>query len=587
VDGEGLAPRFGGEQAPGDERNDDMARVDIKGEQHPVSEVFSERYAFVVPPYQRPYAWTTEHASELYDDLLGYLGDSAVSVEELNPYFLGSIVLIKGDRPEAQIVDGQQRLITLTILLAALRAVVPAEYAESITRRLYEPADPLNNIPARYRLRPKERDAAFFQQFIQSENAIQRMQGQLHTELTESQRNMYENATLYLRLLREMPEERRVRLAQFLAQRCLLVVVSTPDLSSAYRIFSVLNDRGLDLSYADILKAEVIGQLAEVEQNEYTLRWEQVEESLGREAFNDLIGHIRSIYRRTRRRGDILDSFRQDVIPALHNSRRLIDEALVPYGSAFYVILNAAYEHQDTALAAKINQTLRWLNRIDNSDWVPLALMYLHRHHDQPEKLARFFADLERLAASLMIRRQYANKREQRYWRIQAIIRQGADLADPDSPLQLTPHEREETIQTLGGEVYLMPAPSRNYLLQRLDSALAGSGATYDQKVITVEHVLPRNPPAKSEWTEWFPSPALRARWTQKLGNLALLSRVKNMQAENYSFAVKKKTYFATKDGVSPFALTTQALREQEWTPQVVERRQRELIGMLAQVWRL
>jgi hypothetical protein len=587
VDGEGLAPRFGGERAPGDERNDDMARVDIKGEQHPVSEVFSERYAFVVPPYQRPYAWTTEHASELYDDLLGYLGDSAVSVEELNPYFLGSIVLIKGDRPEAQIVDGQQRLITLTILLAALRAVVPAEYAESITRRLYEPADPLNNIPARYRLRPKERDAAFFQQFIQSENAIQRMQGQLHTELTESQRNMYENATLYLRLLREMPEERRVRLAQFLAQRCLLVVVSTPDLSSAYRIFSVLNDRGLDLSYADILKAEVIGQLAEVEQNEYTLRWEQVEESLGREAFNDLIGHIRSIYRRTRRRGDILDSFRQDVIPALHNSRRLIDEALAPYGSAFYVILNAAYEHQDTALAAKINQTLRWLNRIDNSDWVPLALMYLHRHHDQPEKLARFFADLERLAASLMIRRQYANKREQRYWRIQAIIRQGADLADPDSPLQLTPHEREETIQTLGGEVYLMPAPSRNYLLQRLDSALAGSGATYDQKVITVEHVLPRNPPAKSEWTEWFPSPALRARWTQKLGNLALLSRVKNMQAENYSFAVKKKTYFATKDGVSPFALTTQALREQEWTPQVVERRQRELIGMLAQVWRL
>ena len=75
-----------------------MARVDIKGEQHPVSEVFSERYAFVVPPYQRPYAWTTEHASELYDDLLGYLGDSSASVEELNPYFLGSIVLVPAFR---------------------------------------------------------------------------------------------------------------------------------------------------------------------------------------------------------------------------------------------------------------------------------------------------------------------------------------------------------------------------------------------------------------------------------------------------------------------------------------------------------
>jgi hypothetical protein len=564
-----------------------MARVDIKGEQHPVSEVFSERYAFVVPPYQRPYAWTTEHASELFEDLIGYLGDADGSVEELNPYFLGSIVLIKGDRPEAQIVDGQQRLITLTILLAALRAVVPPEYAESITRRLYEPADPLNNIPARYRLRPKERDAAFFQQFIQSENAIQRMQGQPHAELTESQRNMYENALLYLRVLREMPEARRVRLAQFLAQRCLLVVVSTPDLSSAYRIFSVLNDRGLDLSYADILKAEVIGQLPEVAQNEYTLRWEQVEESLGRDAFNDLIGHLRSIYRRTRKRGDILDSFRQDVIRALNDSRRLIDEALVPYGSSYYVILNAAYEHHEAALAAKINQSLRWLSRIDNFDWVPPALMYLQRYHDQPERLARFFADLERLAASLMIRRQFGHRREPRFWRIQAIIRQGDDLSHPDSPLQLTQHEREETIQTLGGDVYLMPAPPRNYLMQRLDSALAGSGATYDSRIITVEHVLPRNPPEKSEWTQWFPTPAERARWTHKLGNLALLSRVKNMQAVNYSFAVKKMTYFATKDGVSPFALTTQVLREEVWTPQVVERRQRELVGMLAQVWRL
>ncbi len=564
-----------------------MARVDIKGEQHPVSEVFSERYAFVVPPYQRPYAWTTEHASELYDDLLGYLGDNEATVEDLNPYFLGSIVLIKGDRPEAQIVDGQQRLITLTILLAALRAVVPAEYAESITRRLYEPADPLNNIPARYRLRPKERDAAFFQQFIQSENAIQRMQAQLHTELTESQRNMFENAQLYLRLLRELPEARRIRLAQFVAQRCLLVVVSTPDLGSAYRIFSVLNDRGLDLSYADILKAEVIGQLPDVEQNEYTQRWEQVEESLGREAFNDLIGHMRSIYRLTRRRGDILDSFRQDVMRAFRDSRRLIDEALVPYGSAYYVILNAVYEGQDTALSAKINQTLRWLNRIDNEDWVPPALMFLTRYHNQPDRLARFFADLERLAASLMIRRQYANKREQRYWRLQAVIRQDGDLTHPDAPLQLTAHEREETIQAFGGDIYLMAASPRNYLLQRLDSALVGAGATYDTKVITVEHVLPRNPPAQSEWTKWFPTPAIRARWTHKLGNLALLSRVKNMQAENYSFAVKKKTYFALKDGVSPFALTTQVLQEEEWTPQVVERRQRELISALTQLWRL
>lgn len=131
-----------------------MTRVEIRGEQHSIGEVFSERYAFVVPPYQRPYAWQIEHAGELLADLLSYLGDTETAIDELNPYFLGSVVLIKSDHPDAQIVDGQQRLMTLTILLAVLRSLVPEEFADGITRRLYEPADPLNGIPARYRLRP-------------------------------------------------------------------------------------------------------------------------------------------------------------------------------------------------------------------------------------------------------------------------------------------------------------------------------------------------------------------------------------------------------------------------------------------------
>ncbi|MGZ3680345.1 MAG: DUF262 domain-containing protein, partial [Ktedonobacterales bacterium] len=111
-----------------------------------------------------------------------------------------------------------------------------------------------------------------------------------------SQRNMRDNALYYLNHIAALPEAQRIRLAQYTIQRCLLVVVSTPDLSSAYRIFSVLNDRGLDLSPADILKAEIIGQIPAHAQPEYTARWESTEESLGREGFNELLSHIRAIY---------------------------------------------------------------------------------------------------------------------------------------------------------------------------------------------------------------------------------------------------------------------------------------------------
>lgn len=192
-----------------------MSKIEIRGEQYSVGDIFGDKFAFNVPPYQRPYAWTTEHAGELLDDLLSYLGDSDDAIEDLNPYFLGSIVLIKGERPDAQIVDGQQRLITLTILLAALRVLIPEQYGDGITRRLYEPADPLNNIPARYRLRPKERDAHFFQEYIQSPDGLRKLRERILSELSDSQRNMRENALYYLYELSTLSEARRIRLAQF------------------------------------------------------------------------------------------------------------------------------------------------------------------------------------------------------------------------------------------------------------------------------------------------------------------------------------------------------------------------------------
>jgi uncharacterized protein with ParB-like and HNH nuclease domain len=78
----------------------------IHGGELPVKEILSDHYCFAIPRYQRPYAWTTEQAGELLDDLLGNLnGQSAV--DQLDPYFLGSIVLIKEDKlPASQVVDG-------------------------------------------------------------------------------------------------------------------------------------------------------------------------------------------------------------------------------------------------------------------------------------------------------------------------------------------------------------------------------------------------------------------------------------------------------------------------------------------------
>lgn len=93
-----------------------MAKTLVAHEQ-PITKIFSDDYVFRIPGYQRPYAWTTEQAQELFDDLLTFMQAAGGPVDEMPPYFLGSIVLIKGEgAPDADVVDGQQRFLSLVAL---------------------------------------------------------------------------------------------------------------------------------------------------------------------------------------------------------------------------------------------------------------------------------------------------------------------------------------------------------------------------------------------------------------------------------------------------------------------------------------
>src|SRR5262249_29677420 len=124
------------------------------------------------------------------------------------------------------------------------------------------------------------------------------------------QQNLLANSQFLYAKLKGLDEATRQRLATFMLTRCVLVVVSSPDIDSAYRIFSILNDRGLDLSHADILKAEIIGKLPAELTEVYSQKWEAAENELGAEAFKELFAHIRMIYRRQKLRETVLKEFR-------------------------------------------------------------------------------------------------------------------------------------------------------------------------------------------------------------------------------------------------------------------------------------
>ena len=344
----------------------------------PVKDIFSSDYLFNIPGYQRPYAWTTEQAEELFNDLVSAMQDARTS-GTASQYFLGSIVLIKNDRePKSSVVDGQQRLSTLTMLFAVLRAVMP-DAADDITDFLYKKGKVSLGETNEYRLIAREEDADFFRSFVQELGGIARLVASTD-RLEDSRLRFRENAALLLEKATALPSAEHDALWKFLANDCSLVVISTPDLEAAYRIFSVLNNRGLDLAPIDIIKAAVLGSIRTISGDAtsrvYAKEWSQIESTLGRDAFGDLFVHIRTIYAKQKQRATLVKEF-QDHVTEYRMPIDLVDKVIKPYAEVWDFVRDADFEA--TELAESINDRLSWLNRVDFKDWVPPALVYFKR----------------------------------------------------------------------------------------------------------------------------------------------------------------------------------------------------------------
>jgi hypothetical protein len=556
----------------------------ISGAEYPLSKIFSSDFDYVIPSYQRPYAWTVDQASELFDDLYDFYVR-----EKEDTYFLGSIVLIKEEgKPYSEVIDGQQRLTTLTILLSSITSNLSGDLRSDFENYIREPGRVSQGLKPKPRLSIRERDREFFAKHVQSLDFDTLLSLDPAGLDNESQKNIQSNSRLLLDRLKNTfgsDSNKLCDFGAFLVQRCYLVAVSTPSQQSAFRVFSVLNNRGLDLLPSDIVKADVIGRIAPARQDEFTEKWEELEVQTGRNGFNDLFGHIRMIYAREKAKRALLEEFKEHVLSVVNTPEDLIEKVLEPYADSYLIAKSQQYV--STNIAEVVNHLLKWLNRIDNSDWLPPAILFLSQKKDNPEYVLWFFTKLERLAAYLHICAKNVNQRIERYAEVIASLQALHSKNAPAVSVELTKTEIDEMKEALDGKIYELTARRRNYLILRLDSFLSDGAATYDPTLLTIEHVLPQTVSDGSEWERLWPDPDERKNWVHRIANLVPLTQKRNSKAQNFDFDTKKTAYFGGKRGVSSYILTTQVLNTAEWTPSVVDQRQKELLEILIDRWEL
>lgn len=557
----------------------------ITGKEYPLSKIFSADFEYHIPGYQRPYAWTEEETGILFDDLYEFFQTEAV-----DNYFLGSIVLIKDEnKPYADVIDGQQRLTTLSILFSVMANSFHTEaYRNNCKKYLQEEGNILEGIVAQPRIFLRDWDQDFFSKYIQDIQLDALVQIDPVTLDTEAKRHIQKNCTVLREKFSEVfnDENDLLKFTQFILTRCFLVVVSTPNQESAFRVFSVMNSRGLDLLPTDIIKSMTIGKLPKDEEQKYTEKWEELENLTGRDGFNEVFTHTRTIFAKERPKKNLLDEFKEYVIKQT-SPKSLVDEYLIPYTEAYVCLKNCDFS--STQNAEEINELLLWLNKTNNHDWMPPAIKFLTDHKNDSVYILWFIRKLERLASYLLVTAKDVNQRMERYkWiLVEMESRPDNNLTAPLENIELTDWEKKQFIDALNGEIYSMTAKRRNYIIQRLDSFLSDGGATYNTKLFTIEYVLPQHPSADSEWMKLWPDTQTQRFWLNKIANLVPLTRQRNSAAQNYDFNTKKIKYFQSKNGTSSYTLTTQVINIAAWTPEVVEARQKDLEEIFISKWDL
>lgn len=555
-----------------------------------LSDILSGPFILDVPVYQRPYSWAREQAEQLFDDLTETAGLGANSKADPG-YFLGMILLM--DKPgnttqrisarmtprEYDIVDGQQRLVTLTTLFAVLRDLNAnqgvsgqlAKRIEAITTvrqgvRMFRTSRP------RIQLLPADRE--FFEKSILVPGSC------LHSvdidALPAPVRSLALVRDVLVSKLKELDAPQRERLFHYVTRNCYCNIIVSHDIDRAHRTFIVLNERGKKLQRNDILKADILGQLPPQNVEWAANVWDDVSLKLGSD-FDALFAHLRAIY--DHNRPQIVSGVRA-VIQDAGGAENFMRTAFVPLSSAYSLIKSGG-----AGLPPSMQRHLASLNRLADGDWAPAAMLALKDWPASPAKAEKALAEIERLAHLLRLLSMGAGKRSRRLASLTEVIRSG-DALDESSPAVQLSREEVRSIAFHLNDLHSRDSKACKTLLLRLseeiDSHFPISADDY-----TIEHILPQRPPGTSLWRRWFPSSEERARLAGSLGNLTLITQKQNERAKNASFLAKKKIYETPEAERLLLPITADIMGNDEWHPVDIVAREEKLIKIIETIWRI
>lgn len=547
-------------------------------------DLLSNGKIYHVPRYQRDYSWSEEDWEDLWSDIKDIRDENGL-------HYMGYIVFRTLENGHREIIDGQQRFATLSILaLAVIKHLMElAEKnhdAEANTQRSGLLRQTFLNYKDPASLHPSSK--LFLNRnnndFYLSHLLLLREPPSIN-KLSPSQKRLWDAFRFFHRKIKDdFGSPPGPALADFLSNtvgdRLRFTAIEVLDELNAYKIFETLNARGVKLSSTDLLKNHIFSMVAkggESDLEEAERRWQVINETL---ETKDLPTFARTYWNSCHdlaRKNELFRRIKTATAGPVE-AFELLDR-MERQAPRYVALGNPADSLWEDFHRSHVSA----LNIMEVTHWHPLALSAWERLEGDEMKL------LLRMCEVIAFRYNAIGSRnpkymESAYSKAAVAVSQGRargwrevySILKSDTEVMDDAFKNDFTLKSLNSRAGRWNKLIK-YILFSLEEKLAGQTLNREDPDVIVEPILPEG--ASQAWAETFPV-EIQSSYLYRIGNFTLLER---------EFDQGDRTYDAKASDYrkSRFQLTRKHSVYSEWTPEVLHKRQQELANLAVQVWRL
>ncbi|OPH40002.1 DUF262 domain-containing protein [Moraxella equi] len=542
----------------------------FKPESLTIEAIFSNADSFYqMPIYQRPYSWDKDRVEQLWADIFEAYENHKENPSQDNNYFLGSLVVVKNKNGAYDVVDGQQRITTLTILFCVLRDLsLPAikEHSKKIQNSIAN----LVNDKVRLKLTTQLNNQAIFEETV--------LNGIKFNELNKNKKdNRFLRTASYFKDLIEKVEANTLNeFVKYLFENTVLIRIACTDESFAIKLFSVLNDRGLDLTSADIIKAHLMQQLDDEKRPQFNEEWkkleticQQMDESLTN-VFNLYLYYQTGKNPKSSLQDELKKEFKDK------NANSIILD-LKKFANFLFEI-NESYNDKDISRLWYLPHSVYW-----KSILLTAKMVDYEQYGTLKSLLVKYYYQS-------WIADGTANRIKQTSFNIIKMVKENKSIDEIKSIIVKNLSEYSNYLDYLDRTNIYSSKWHKPLLLAVEYNQQDNYPYIEINKSLHTEHILPQEWNDKNlNWSDNFDDNTAKLL-LNSLGNLTLLSGNKNIRASNRNYADKKEIYIGKGlDGKTSFEITKWVFENYPdgWNADTIKERKEWLIDEIKKIFEI